>query len=1417
MQTPERPPGVGADRDAGTRLSVAAGRTARDQTRLDASQEAIASEVVAFQLVRQRAGLAAAQAFDRPELVAPLSVREEEVARLVAAGRSDGEIATELFISKKTASVHVANIKGKLAASSRVEIAVISRRLGLVQDLDTASEPTHERPRPVRQPVVCPFKGLASFDIADASFFFGRERVVAELVARLAGSTFVSVAGPSGSGKSSVVRAGLVPALRDGVLPASDRWPVAVIRPGEHPGRELARALATVLPASETTPDAAPTAALDRLGVGERLVLVIDQFEETFTVAHDAGDRSAFLDGVVGLARDPQRRALVVVTIRADFYGRCAEHRGLADLLSTSSVLLGPMTGEELARAIEWPARAAGLRVEPELTAALVADVLEQPGGLPLLSTTLLDLWQQRDGRVLRREVYLRVGGVSGAVARLAEAAFGRLNATEQAVARSVLLRLSTTSEAGQVVRSRAPAADFDAESNAAAASVLAALIESRLVTVDEGFVEPAHEALLREWPRMQAWLEADAEGRRIRLHLGRAAQEWRAAGEDPAELYRGPRLAAALEWAADHEPELNDLERRFLAAATAASQAQAEGQRKMNLRLRRLLGVAGLLLAVAVLAGLVAFAQAGSARDQADLASRRAQEALAARGEAEKAAGIAAQNATDAQAARDKAQAAARFARSRELAASSTSVLAADPSLSKLLAVAAADAVPDIVTETALHQAWLADATTHRYAVTSEGIAGLTGDLDPSGRYMVATGGTFIDVRRELQVVDLTSDAVVWSYRPEWAAAKVGPAFFSRDGTRVYAGLFWAPGSSQQVEAPPPNALGILVFDAKTGRVLQRLDDGPCGADLVAVSSTNALTQPLPDDAVPACYGADVRITKEVVDLARGSRHALANQALNGGALSQDGRYVGYTDTSVNLAVVVDLVNGKRVMAFPEGTNDNDPTRQNQPSNIRGISADGTLALFGDQPVIVLDVATGKVRARLPSGDGENYGIAFGRSGSLVYLSGRDSTLRVVDAATGELVASAPAVGGGRASASDDGSVLVTDFTTNVATLVKPGIRGELGTIPTCRGFVPGFQLKVVGALAAVSVICGDQSPTYLIDLANRTATAIAGDDEGQDIALSPDGAWLARQTRTGTIVHPIEIDDARTGEMVRQMDGLCSFDETLADYVSYPGCRRFPATPFPLWNGSLLFSPDGALLMAVEVPPAGTARHAAVWDARTGKLLKTLDITPWGAIFTPDSRELILSTLDGSIVAMSTATWEITRRARFDAAVEDRGRMGLIGFVPDGSTLIAVSGLGGTGGAWLQRIDRATLAFTSSNRAHNGSVKSATMSPDGALLATGASDGSVRVWEASTGELRHEFNVPGQAQGVAFVGTDRLAVAPQAGDVLLMSLDRTDLLRTVRLSLTRGFTPDECARYESGTTCPTLEAMRAGTSTTP
>jgi DNA-binding SARP family transcriptional activator/WD40 repeat protein len=440
-------------------------------------------------------------------------------------------------------------------------------------------------------PVLCPFKGLASFDVADARYFFGRERLVAELVARAVGAPLLGVVGPSGSGKSSVVKAGLLSALADGVLPGSEEWPQVLIRPGEHPTREL------------------PGAGLEA-SPRERVVLVVDQFEEVFTACRQEHERAAFVDALVRAARGRHDgEGLVVLAVRADFYGRCAAYPTLAKLLGANHVLVGPMQRDELRRAIEQPARRVGLHVEPELADALLADVEDEPGALPLLSTALLELWQRRDGRRLRHATYERTGGVRGAVARLAEEAFSQLDPGQQSIARTMLLRLAGESTGGAVVRRRVAVEELTGGEDLA--RVLAVLTDRRLLTMRATTVEVAHEALLREWPRLRSWLEEDAQGRRVHHRLADAAREWDERGRDPSDNYRGARLAGALEWRADHERDLNSTERAFLDASRAAAE---RAQRRLRMAFA---GVAA-LLALAVAGGLVAVHQRSSARSEA-------------------------------------------------------------------------------------------------------------------------------------------------------------------------------------------------------------------------------------------------------------------------------------------------------------------------------------------------------------------------------------------------------------------------------------------------------------------------------------------------------------------------------------------------------------------------------------------------------------------------------------------------------------------------------------------------------------------------------------------------------------------------------------------------------------------------------
>ena len=471
---------------------------------------------------------------------------------------------------------------------------------------------------------VCPFKGLASFEPADADYFFGRERLVAELVAHVAGAGFLGIVGPSGSGKSSVLRAGLLPALAGGVLPGSEGWRRLLLRPGERPLDELRRVL--VSGAEDPLVE-----ALDTLPSGGRLLVAVDQLDELFTACHSDDERTAFVDTLVRAAADPDGRALVVVALRADFYGRLAAYPGLAELLGTNHVLVRPMQASELRRAVDLPAARVGLEVERELADALVDDVEGEPGALPLLSTALLELWQKREGNALTLNVYRESGGVHGAVARLAEGTYSRIPDGHKPIVRALMLRLVGEGEAATPVRRRAPLAELDLERNRAADDVLATLADSRLVTVGEGSVEVAHEALLREWPRLREWIEEDAEGRRLRRHITEAATAWDAGGRDQGELYRGARLSAALDWSTDHAFELNELEGSFVTESRESSEQEAKRARRTNRRLRVLLAGVVVLLAAAVAGGMLAVNQRGEARDAetAQLAQRLGAQAL--------------------------------------------------------------------------------------------------------------------------------------------------------------------------------------------------------------------------------------------------------------------------------------------------------------------------------------------------------------------------------------------------------------------------------------------------------------------------------------------------------------------------------------------------------------------------------------------------------------------------------------------------------------------------------------------------------------------------------------------------------------------------------------------------------------------
>jgi WD40 repeat protein/DNA-binding SARP family transcriptional activator len=441
---------------------------------------------------------------------------------------------------------------------------------------------------------VCPYRGLVAYDVGDAESFFGRDAEIAECVRRLAAAGALVVVGPSGSGKSSLLRAGVVPALvRDGRR-------VVVVTPGVHPND----ALTTV----------------ENSGPG--VVVVVDQLEEAASLCDDPAERDRFL---VGLAAHADR-APIALAVRADRLADVSSHPGVARVVERGLYLLGAMDEADLRACIEGPAHQSGLLLEPGLVDLLVREVEGEPGALPLLSHAMRETWERREGRTLTAAGYRDSGGIRGAVAKSAEAIYERVPPEQRPMLRDLLLRLVAPAPDGEPLRNAVPrrtlAADADHE------RLIELLVAARLVTSDDGVVELAHEALARAWPRLRGWLDDDVEGQRMLRHLTGAADAWDVMGRPDAELYRGARLTRALEWQARSASGLTQVERAFLDASNrlaAAERRAAEDHARHERRTRRrqrvlVIGVA-LLLVAAVVGGVVAVRQ-GQRADTATAAA---------------------------------------------------------------------------------------------------------------------------------------------------------------------------------------------------------------------------------------------------------------------------------------------------------------------------------------------------------------------------------------------------------------------------------------------------------------------------------------------------------------------------------------------------------------------------------------------------------------------------------------------------------------------------------------------------------------------------------------------------------------------------------------------------------------------------
>lgn len=1143
-----------------------------------------------------------------------------------------------------------------------------------------------------------PYKGLQYFDEKDAELFFGREALTAHLVQRLAGQLqsdqrFLAVIGASGSGKSSLVRAGLISALR--WQPPSAGWPVLLFTPTAHPLSALAGSLSheslTPLPPQQIVDDlsCSPRALADYLTMATQTaahaILVVDQFEELFTLCRSHPDQSAFVDNLLNAALLPAGVTILVIVMRADFYAHCAHFDRLRQAIASHQEYIGPMTAEELRCAIEKPARLGHWELEPGLIDLLLHDIgvdaghTPEPGALPLLSHALLATWQRRRGRSLTLSGYTASGGVRGAIAETAEAVFyDRLEPEQREIARQIFLRLTELGGDAATADTRRRVAFTELaskpEKRAIVDEVLLALADARLITTDQDCAEVAHEALIREWPTLRNWLEEDREGLRLHRRLTEAAQEWDSQARDPSILYRGARLVQALEWAAAHTDQVNMLENDFLAASQALSEhetRQHEAQRQRELESAQLL----------------AETERARAAEHSHASQRLRQRAIFLT----IALLLVGVLAVVALLSGQRAQQANRLASSRELAAAAINNLSVDPERSVLLALHALDQSDTLEARNALHQALpelhiLRVIPAHRQ---SPGVA-----YSPDGARIASIG---VDGEAKIWNAATGQQLLTLPGKPDfgWGIA------YSADGKSI--ATVW---SSQ-----------LVVWDAVIGQALLTVPGDLSGGTVNRVSFSPDSTRV----AIANLNGSpriwNITSAQELLVL---KGHIAICDAI---AFSPDGKYIA-TGDETGVIKIWESASGSELLSFGQGGVIHDLAYSPDGSRLVTANEDGTLAIW--------NAASGAPLLTLPRLSGM-YGVTFLPDNRRLVTTHQDGTAKVWDATSGQLlltlaghvstvvdVASSPD-GAQVATAGYDGTLRIWDVAPGRELLALPAHADQAWDV----AYSPdGAQLATVG-LDGFARLWHPSTGELLRELAPQAPLA--------SLAYSPDGRLLAAGSANGEIF----AWDAPTGQLRLNLKGhqaivaglafspdgktlvSGSWDSTQKVWDIRTGQEITTFRGHTMGFGAgISFNLDGRSAFS-----GGADGFARQWDAATGIQLAEFPVEGreiYGLALSPDGRFLALGLHDGEIDLWDTAAHTLIQRLTGHAGLVFR-----LAFSPNGS-LLASSAFDRQAKVW--DVVNGQELFTLYGNASN--VFGVAFSPDGRTLATAGGDGGLRTY---------------------------------------------------------------------------------------
>ncbi|MEX5635109.1 hypothetical protein [Parafrankia sp. FMc2] len=1238
----------------------------------------------------------------------------------------------------------------------------------------------------------CPYPGLRGFDESSEQWFFGRERMVADLLARVASTARVRsqdqnlnqvhvpddaqvpaqapwhgplvLVGASGSGKSSLLRAGLLPALAGGALAGSAGWPRLVMTPGERPLEILVQrtvetigmpAMARLLrdslrgeperfgevigelltgrPTDDRPADGGPAdgrLAYERRLDGQqldgqqldgrrRVVIAVDQFEEIFTQCDDQAEREAFVRALCSAAAGGGD-AVVVLGLRADFYGQCAAFPELVEMLQVNQVVVGPMAAGDIREIVVRPARAADRDVEPglvelvlrdlgavaaplplESTAPLlpptgagaspgsggdaVAGFIADPGALPLLAHALRATWLAGSGDTLTVADYLRVGGLTGAVAQTAEAVYTGLDAEAQQAVRPLLMRMIRIGENGADTRRRTSRAALLAEvPSPAAASALDALIAARLVEADAGVagdagveagtdagtgeagrgsVQIAHEALVRAWPRLREWLDMDRTGAVALQQLGDAAEVWERGGRDPSYLFSGSRLAAAREWVreASGDRGLSPVARRFFEASVAAEAERERAAGRRGRRLRRLVAaLAVLLLVAASLAGLAYEQSVSSARERDQALSQRI--------------------ATQAQAARrDNPALAAQL--------SLVALRTADTPEARGAVLSAFNGGAGVPSRYPAH-----GRSAGAVAFSRDGALIATGSDD-----WTATLWDARDPRRRTPLARLPDERGGGHGRAVKAVA------FNRDGSVLATG--GADGLTKLWDITDRSAPRLLATLPRAEAEVYGLAFDPV-ADRLAVGGygNTAYLFDVADPGRPAKVGELYLHLAPVVAL----------------EFAPDGQFLVAGDRGGS-ALVWYVGDPSRPLPVKVLVEDEGPSLE-QAGAIRSVAfADGgrTVYTTGESGYVRRftgpDLLNLRFAGRGGTGESEMTTVAAAPSGGLVAVAGpRFLGVSLYDLGAGErpltFLQEGPNVwdvafspdGSRLATASSDGSLRVWEVP-GPALIGRDGEQQEVAVSPAT---------DLVALTTDTAVELWDVTDTYAPRARGVLRDAVVDEfDPTGSAAFSPDGRTLAVGTARNIVFYDVA-DPARP--------------------------VRISAVAGPLGGASrVLFSPDGRTLAVggfVAAPARAFEVRVELWDvgdlARPQRLasavghrsvVRYLD-------FSPDGTSLV------SVADRSVRIWDVSGRRQVRPRAElpeFPGGVWEARFSPDGRTL-AVGGAGPFATLW-DVADPAAPRQLADLPGHTIAVLTVAFSPDGRSLVTGSNDNTVRVWDVT------------------------------------------------------------------------------------